>query len=222
MDLKCQFLSRDEERVLMKKALAGDIAARNQIVMSFWPLIWRKATGMAKRHGQDPDDLVNIGIAHVLRSFHLFNPRKGFRASTYFVRVAWAEMWRFCQYDGIVYSPIGGKITPKYREAVHRTKSIDSLNRLILNGDGQTMEAGAALPDKSTLSQDDAEMREDARRLHQAIRALPNRLQVVIERRMRGESLRAIGKAMGISKERVRQLETKARARLVVVLSRCK
>lgn len=53
-----------------------------------------------------------------------------------------------------------------------------------------------------------------------AIRRLPERERDVLCRRMRGETLAAIGLALGVCKERVRQIETKARRRLEPQLAR--
>jgi len=52
------------------------------------------------------------------------------------------------------------------------------------------------------------------RAVQEALSALPGKHQEVLRRRLRGETLNEIGKALGLTLERVRQLEAEALARL--------
>lgn len=74
-----------DEKELMIRAQAGDIAARNTIIMSFYPLLVHRAKKLSPRHRED---LVSVGVQYVIERFHKFDPSYNCKASTYFVPVA--------------------------------------------------------------------------------------------------------------------------------------
>ena len=56
-------------------------------------------------------------------------------------------------------------------------------------------------------------------RVRRALRTLPPRDRDVVKRRMAGETFREIAAALGVSKQRIQQLETRAHSRLRELLS---
>ena len=104
------------------------------------------------------------------------------------------------------------------REALSAPRAVTSLDRPIGEGNGSTFgelfaNEGAPLEEEVEVS-----LREDA--LHSALRKLPEREQEIIRLRygLNGdsapESLEAIGRRLNLTRERVRQIETKALERL--------
>ncbi len=77
-------LTRSEEYKLSKLALSGDTDARNKVVMSIYPLIFKEAIKIAEKYFKDPEDLSQIAVEHVIHSFHTYDPEKGYRPATYF------------------------------------------------------------------------------------------------------------------------------------------
>ena len=103
-------------------------------------------------------------------------------------------------------------------EALSAPRAVTSLDRPIGEGNGSTFgelfaNEGAPLEEEVEVS-----LREDA--LHSALRKLPEREQEIIRLRygLNGdsapESLEAIGRRLNLTRERVRQIETKALERL--------
>lgn len=80
---------------------------------------------------------------------------------------------------------------------------------------------GEAIDSATTFSDpaDAAESGDMTARVHGAIDRLPPRLQTILRQRMSGMTLGEIGDAEGVCKERVRQLERRAREILVDILS---
>jgi RNA polymerase primary sigma factor len=81
-------------------------------------------------------------------------------------------------------------------------------------GEG-TSELGEMIPDLSAEDPGEASAHSDARRrLAEALAALPEREQIVLSKRLGfdgdPQSLTTIGKAFGVSRERVQQLESTA------------
>jgi RNA polymerase sigma factor (sigma-70 family) len=82
-----------------------------------------------------------------------------------------------------------------------------SLDRVLSGTDGLTLATSA--PGKEEIEAE-VERREWIVMVHAAIGTLSQRDRDIVTRRMYGETLREIGDAWGISKERVRQLEKHA------------
>lgn len=60
------------------------ISLRNIIVKSNIKLVFNIAKKFCKKFTDKHDDIVQTGIAYLIRSIDFFNPKKGFKASTYF------------------------------------------------------------------------------------------------------------------------------------------
>lgn len=125
-------MTRDEEVRLSRLGLAGDMEARNQVVMGFHHLIRKEANWIAKYTGSTPEDLCHVGIVHVLQRFHRFDPDRGFRAATYFMRHIRSAMFQFAiNCDHIVHTPksakgdyLGGKYAVQLTQARGKVKDI--------------------------------------------------------------------------------------------------
>ncbi len=104
----------------------------------------------------------------------------------------------------------------KLEELRHALRPVVSLEAPV--GEGAS-ELGELLPDPSVEDPSEAVARSDARyRLAEALAALPERERTVLSGRTgfdgRPQSLTTIGKSLGVSRERARQLEGKALKKL--------
>jgi RNA polymerase sigma factor (sigma-70 family) len=222
MNVDIAFLTAAEERELAKLALAGDMSARNRIVLGISRLIWRAALRLASpRH--DHDELAQVGFLKVLKAFGHFDPEFGTRASTFFLRAAIREMRRFaiCE-DHLIDVPAYTAAThdglPKHARiaaAADKALAVGTLDAVPPGSlDGSTETLGAMLADPGHSPEDETELREDLRELRRAITALPKRLRVIIEMRMDGRTLGAVGLALGITHQGARIGEEQAMKRL--------
>jgi len=72
----------------------------------------------------------------------------------------------------------------------------------------------AATSEPPLLPDHYCEMSEQRRMLGEAIRTLPKRDRAVLEARLREETLMEIGRELGVTRERVRKLESRGRRRI--------
>jgi RNA polymerase primary sigma factor len=103
------------------------------------------------------------------------------------------------------------------REARQATRTVTSLDRPV--GDEQEASFGDLLPSDAPAPEEEVEQSLQEKILRSAIAALPPRERDVVVLRYgigggEPEALREIGRRMGITQERVRQIESRALARL--------
>jgi RNA polymerase primary sigma factor len=104
------------------------------------------------------------------------------------------------------------------REARGAARTVASLDKTV--GDDSDTSFGDLVAQASSDVAEEVQVALDEHALHVAIRELPEREQLVVRMRygldeeMEPKSLEEIGRRMGITRERVRQIETQALARL--------
>jgi RNA polymerase sigma-32 factor len=77
-----EFLTREEERILVAKAQDGDIEARNRIVLAHLPLVNRIVIARATS-SRDKGDLVAQGVIGLIAAVDLIDRRRANRFATY-------------------------------------------------------------------------------------------------------------------------------------------
>jgi len=189
-------LTAGEERQLVAKMRAGDVEARNQLVESQVPWIMKLA---AKFHStSDVDDLISAGIVALIENcLPRFDPSRA-RLTTFAVRSVYWAMRDFDCKNVLITRPRNRQ--PKYANE--------------WDAAGQTIEVGDSFVVAPPEPESDAAQAEIVRLLRAAIKELPDRQQDIIRSRMRGQTLLSIGNELGISKERVRQIEKMGHERL--------
>lgn len=201
------YLTKDEERT----------ASRALLVLSHKPFAAKMAARFARRYGLDVEDLYQEGQIGLILAADKFDPSKGWRFATY------ARWWVF---DRLVEAAFRGQsiVRPStgmkaragfFRSIRYRDVSLDAPAP---NGEGSladTFACPAPRPDEIVEATLDGAARSAA--LHRAIDAMPARDIDIITSRFLTEpkqSLEEIGARLGLSKERVRQLEEKALGKL--------
>ena len=206
-------LSREEEIDLAARTVAGDRLAATRLVRAHQRFVVYLAKRY-RRHGVPFADLIQEGTVGLLEAIRRFNPERNTRLSTY------AVWWiRAAIQDQIVRSAPLARLGSS---AARRTQLFGARR-----GPGPAEPDAGAIPSVDSLPSREPSPEErliGARQWRQPLRLLPGALKslsprerLIIARRFLNQPARsraAIGRELGLSKERVRQLEIRALARL--------
>jgi len=187
-----QPLPREEQLRLLVLAKAGDEDARQTLIVSNMRLVIKVAGKHPATH-VELDDRVQAGAMGLMRAIELFDETKGVAFSTY----AWYwiknGMDRMAERDGLIRTPV----------------LVESFNRFPVEES-----RCETITDSSCDPAEIAEREETKNRNKKLLRSrmdrLPSRLRDVVRRRLSGETMSDVAKDLGVSKERVRQLERRA------------
>lgn len=231
-------LSKDVELSLIRRAFAGEQSARDELLLSFQGMIHDEAIKLnAMYDTADIDELVNCANLCILENFGKFDPEKGVRPSTYYVRIGRNSMLQFANAYRTIKPPwVGRKLSSeKSLERARITRNVRSLNTDRINSwhnekdglfDGTNSERTRGGPvavdlsytvvDENVLPPDQAAQDAEAAELvRQAIQNLPGKFRKIIEWRMRGDDLNTIAKLLKCSPRSVRDKEFKAHDMIV-------
>ena len=210
-------LSREEEIDLAARTVAGDRLAATRLVRAHQ----RFVVYLAKRHrryGIPFADLIQEGMVGLLEAIRRFNPERNARLSTY------AVWWiRAAIQDHIVKSvPLARLGSSAARRAqlfgARRDQAqAEPQGEAIVPVD--SLPSAEPSPEERLMSV--RQWAQPLRLLPGALKSLSPRERLIIVRRFLNQPARsraAIGRELGLSKERVRQLEIRALARLRAVI----
>lgn len=207
--MAAQYLTKEEERELIAKAQAGDIGARNTLIERNKGLMAEIAFRHARKFGGDKDAFIGVAALAMVFAIEHFDPKFG-RLSTYAVVAMrrWIARDAFEQ-GGVIYVPgayAGGKgfaKAPKHiKEAVCRARRRPLSTDLSTADDGTTLGERLTYRDEERIA-DGPSWEEVAG----AISQLDDRTQGIIRLRMEGLTAVDTAAAIGISRQRVLQLE---------------
>src|SRR5581483_2440479 len=229
-----KLLTAADEVTLAKRIERGDAAAKERMINSNLRLV----VSIAKRYqGHDVPllDLIQEGVIGLNRAAEKFDWRKGYKFSTY------ATWWirQACQravanQSKTIRIPVHvqerriklNRASAELQAKLGREATLDAVDSVSLNqglGSDSDSELGDLFADES--SADPAEEAAEAlrrQRVQRAVAELPERQRRIIELRFgfggESASLETIGKELGLTRERVRQLETEALTRLQLEL----
>lgn len=217
--------TEDENRELIRRAQAGDADARDECVRRNAPLV----TAILKRTNAryaDWDDLFQEGLIGLDTAVMRFDLTRGTRLSTvadYWMRQK-MQRWRMERQHAIR--------VPRRRQAECRGPASDGepddvsrARAAMLPMSSLDAKTGDGLSFADTLEarpeHSPRETAEDLRRMWDAIDKLgPRERGILVDRCLLGKTLEEIGDKLGVTKERVRQIQLTATRRLAVEFRR--
>lgn len=241
-------LKPEEERLLALRWKQGDQDAGRRLIEASLPFVITIATEY-RRWGVPLEDLIQQGNLGLLKGALRFDPQRDCRLITYAVYWIRAEIREYVVRAYRVVRIGGSKGERRALRAFRRTREDDPAKLAALSGvsvehatrllpmlkqrdvsldasmDGETPPV-ERLPDTSASPEsvaiqhaDDASARS---RIEEALTHLSERERWIVESRVLTEgevTLESLGQKLGISKERVRQIEARALEKLRVSLS---
>jgi RNA polymerase sigma factor (sigma-70 family) len=168
------------------------IEARNDLVVKNRGLVYHVVNRLIRRRPRlkrEYDDMVSAGFIALMRAAERFQPQLGFKFSTFACR---AIQWEILHEADRLRTQV-------------RYSSLDAV-------DADGTDRASILPDgRQAQPIDEASHREQRDCAEALLRRLPPRMAGILRARiMRGQTLKAIGEELGITKERVRQIELQA------------
>ncbi|MBI2377167.1 MAG: sigma-70 family RNA polymerase sigma factor [Deltaproteobacteria bacterium] len=206
-------LSREEEAALARKARAGDKVAAEMLVTSHLRFVVKVALEY-QGTGLRLLDLIQEGSVGLMRAVELFDPDRGNRLLTYGVHWIRAYIRSYvAKHKSVVSRPVPKADRPQLPSG--RDLSLAEP----LSDDERSLE-DVLLVDE--LSPADSLLERDhdfhvTSAVERAMKSLGERERYIIRERFLGEepsTLQEIGHRLGLSRERVRQLEARAKSRL--------
>jgi len=238
-------LSPEVERSLAERWRAGDQQAGRSLVEACLPFVMTIAFEY-RRWGIAPEDIIQEGNIGLLKAAKRFDPERGCRLVTYAAYWIRAEIRDFVvrgyrivrigsskaerrvlriyrktrERDPKVLSELSGLREERVCELLPllqaRDLSIDTPNDTGTSPSDRLAGTDAS-PEERTADAEEKSRTMDA--LQAAVRELPPREREILESRWLTEeplTLEALGRRFGISKERVRQIEERAKQRMRV------
>ncbi len=236
-------LKADEERALAARWRDGDQAAGRKLIEASLPFVITIATEY-RRWGVALEDLIQQGNLGLLKAAMRFNPERDCRLITYAVYWIRAEIRDYVVRAYRVVRIGGSKGERRALRAYRRTREEDPAKLAALSGvstehaarllpmlrqrdvsldvapDGESAplerlrDPGVSPEDEAIDHDEGAHTRE---RIDAALTQLSERERWILEHRVFGDdevTLESLGQKLGISKERVRQIEARALQKL--------
>lgn len=210
-------LSREEEVELARRwRNDGDWAAREKIVASYLPLGKKLAYRFKQRYLHlAKEDLEQQSVLGLLRAIEDFDPDQGNRFGTYAGWWIQSLLDEFCVRNSRLVRP---SLRSETRRMQLPANAFKSLTDPVVSGNrsdtASKITLGETIPSPDPSPEDIAILSVDSDRKHlgRAMRQLDPRSRKIIKARFAEDppALREIGEKLGISKERVRQLEAAA------------
>lgn len=212
------FLTREQEHDLaIRWKRDGDEKALHQLVEAYAPLVSKLASRI---RGVPREDVVQEGYVGLLKAASRFNPESGYRFGTFAKWWAWSAMTEYL----VKYSTtITGSLSEGPKRAFFRGERMQvvSLDTPLRGQRDAAGQSPLTLADVIRAEEIDIDGALDLERLVEALMeaasSLPDRLLDVIKRRWlsgEGNTLADVGATMGISRQRVQQIEVDALDRL--------
>lgn len=234
---KYPVLSQEEEYMLGRKSLAGDVAARNRLVMHNQRYLISLVNEYARKcPSADFDDLLAEGNIGLIRAAQLYDPTKGVRFISY------AKNWILQALSRYTYEMSGAVRLPQ-----HQGENMRKIRQAVSDGltdpTDVSLATGVCVEDVKTLmmhmspvlsldapvcADDDtplgdlvpdrsSEFSQNIERmvLTEILSRIPERHSDVLKRRygvfgLPEETLQDLAREYGCTKERVRQIEKRA------------
>lgn len=208
-------MKREEENALVAEAAAGDKDAQTKLLAMHDRMVWKVATAHAKRWKRaDVDDLAQGGRMGLLTAVNRFDASRGCRFITYATHWIANGVKMEAHRSELIYVP--SYLSYRSADRKHAGNAVNarhlvSVDEMAMTEDSHPFE----LLITDARAETESSLAEELTILQKAVDNLDLRLKYVLIRRyFDGQSLRAISESMGITKERVRQLQEQALAKL--------
>jgi RNA polymerase sigma factor (sigma-70 family) len=199
---RIKFLSSAEETELADRNCGGDISARNELVVSHFPLV-NKIAKQYRRSGVEWDDLLSEGRLGLFRAAETFDPHRGARFSTY---ASWWVKASISEYVERSKSVV--------RQAYRSTETDKSLNEPVFKDSEETQRIDLIVDEHQVDPWERIATERNATELKElALAPLNERERLVFEARHLADepqTLNQIGEQIGVSRERARQIDAMA------------
>lgn len=202
-------LPREEEAALAKAMRAGDAQARERLIESQLPYVVLIAKPFVKPH-LPLEDLCQVGVLGLMECLDKFRPSKG-RLSTFCKRAVYWRIHKWAQRQRVLLSRPWNRPKGHLLEAWLKANDVGHFDE----GEAEQVQGASDPPDRRLLAEEASAQRQA---MLAAIATLPERMQRVLTSRLAGLLLREIAKEWDLSRERVRQIEEEAIARLQKLL----
>jgi RNA polymerase sigma factor (sigma-70 family) len=206
-------------KLLWKRMARGDEQARDEFVLSHvWIAIWQAERMTRRLPPRLRDDAASAaiyaGVVALYKALIFFNEKRKIKFSSFAILIVRqsvrAEMKK--EFETIRVPRTPGSVQPRFT-SLNRTRTNDG------DDDDRAFQLEAADPSPHRM----AEAAETKTRIEQALAKLEPRERFIIRQRhgLDGEAqtLEAVGDALGVTRERIRQIEALAMAKLAVMLS---
>lgn len=210
------FLTAEEERELVIKAHAGDINARNAVISNIDQYIWKFAKKLAKGNPEKAETYHAEAVTVLCNKFHKYDVSFGVKFIT------WATAWIYQAIQRYrIYHEHGGiRLPPHYAWQEGGDPHVQQARRICsteaeVQTKGKSLKLSSIIPDYRHSSPDSDALRADRIALvREVLRTLQPRYAEILMLRT-SMRLDEIGKKLGVTRERVRQLETKAMKKFI-------
>lgn len=236
-------LSADEEKELARRWKAGDKKAGDRLVASSLPFVITIANEY-RRWGVPLEDLIQQGNLGLLKGALRYEPERSCRLVTYAVYWIRAEIRDYVVRSYRVVRIGGSKAERRALRAFRKNRESDPVKLAAVSGmspekvarllpllERRDSSLDAASPDEAPaidrltddrpspeeLATEELDNAAARARIHDALGHLSARERWILEQRVLAESettLESLGHSLGISKERVRQIEARALQKL--------
>jgi RNA polymerase primary sigma factor len=212
---KKTYLSHEAQLELARRGQAGDVEARNKLIMNFHDLIYKQAGHYCRFDRTFVHDCANACVCRLIEKFDLFDTNRGVRWIT------WAFNWirQSCQ---AFYANNRTVIKAQRRSQCNTTPKLDAqikaANR-VKQGSTPVKTGFHSVPLQSLIVDEyephilTVERLDEVEATRKVLNRLDERYQQVLLRRAEGDTLKLIGEDLHLSKERVRQLEKDAKVK---------
>lgn len=181
----------------------GCTEARRRLIEAHYGLIWMRTAAAlrVKFHGGAPPHLVEefiaIGVEWFCKAVRLFNPSLGWTLLTYAgVSVQRGVIRALVTETGVVRVPMHNQKykCPEFQQLARRARNPRQLHTSLRAKDGPDIDGAIDQDERLTL-------------VHAAMRRLDAKRRGVLLARASGRTLVEIGEELGVTRERIRQIE---------------
>lgn len=192
--------SKFDDMELIVMAQAGDTAAAGALALRHRRFVWQQARRVARQEA-DVEDLVQEGLIHLIEAIPKFDTTVGVKFLTYAGKFIWTRLRHAYNRSTLIRSP-------QNYDPARELPVVVSLHDILHESDNDS-ELVEIVPAPLIVmpSEDDA---RDLAKMRECIADLKPRSRRIIEMRMAGATLKQIGAEMGVTRERIRQMETAA------------